>query len=103
MRPLTVEETTGHHLDGDAGRDREHRHLPALQDAEGEMAGDEDARDQRRREVAIVESEQFLHGSTILCSRRVAGLSIVCTLLDGQRITSLSTSACFPSPKCSRR
>src|SRR5436190_21652642 len=101
MRPLPIQQATEHDLDHDAGRDCEQRHLPALENAERQMTGDQDARYERRREIPVVEAQKFpVHGSTIMCNWRVAGWSIVCVLPEGQWITTLSTFALLPRPKC---
>ena len=56
VRPLAAEQPPEHHLDHDRGGDREDRARPALEEAERELADDEDHRHEDGREVALVDA-----------------------------------------------
>src|SRR4029453_4185617 len=113
--PLPVERADDDELDDDGGGDREEGAGPALEKSEGEVARDEHAGDQRRREIAMIDAHPPRRGRRRgHCSGRHAGSWILWILFgsgrdssslfpDGQRTTALSTAADVPSPKCRRR
>src|SRR5687767_12223657 len=104
MDPDAVRDAAKRQLRDDGRGDREPRALRALQDAEREMGGQENRRDQQRRQVAVVEPEPA-HGanSLTLCTRSTSGLTSVSCWPDGHVITARSTCVAPPSPKCRRR
>ena len=58
MRPFVKENTPEHKLQRDAGGDRQQSFLIAFENAERQMADQQNACDESRRDVAVVELEQ---------------------------------------------
>src|SRR5258708_6552620 len=57
VRPLTINYSAECDFKKDAGDDRQCSLLVAFQDAERQVAGDENACNQRRSEIAVIEAE----------------------------------------------
>src|SRR5882757_5378106 len=126
MNPFVKEDAAERQLSRDANHDRQQSFLVALENAERKMPGKQDAGDENRSQISIFDAQPAFPstnrgrrrerrrdqrfgsglshaGSLTLCNWSPTGLSIVCTLPDGQRITAFSICGYFPSPKCSRR
>src|SRR5579863_4741694 len=129
MYPFVKEDPAENKFERDTCDDREQRLLITFEYAERQVTGQQNAGNERRRDVAVVEADQRLAlgwspgrslgrslggqnwrgrllahaGSFILCNWLGARLSMVWTLPDGQRITALSMCGFLPRPKCNRR
>ena len=125
MQPFVIENAAQRQFSRDADDDRQQSLLVAFQNAERQVPSQQNAGDENRRNVTVIEADQLLPRTG--AARRRAGaigagssagscglLDLVqlvrrqacrwfAALPDGQRITAFSICGYLPSPKCSRR
>src|SRR6185436_4555635 len=119
VRPLAVGDAAEQHLGRERRQDRGAGSLPPLQDPERQVRRQQDARDEERRQEAVVEPQPLLPfrqrtrgrhtrqlrhaGSFTRCSWSMAGRSISWRRPEGHTIVTRSTAVALPRPTWIRR
>ena len=100
MRPFAGDELAESELHHDAARDRQHRSIVAFQDAEAELADEQNRRDQHRRQKAVIQAEETRRASARAGDCGGAGLLVVVVIgapgagVTGQRRVIRSFEPC---------